>query len=157
MLIADHEKYHAMAPKDVGLKAVMPLQVTRTTAETGEQFTFEVPIYPDDSREMVKDRVNFALSIMQDRMEDINQSMVEAREKAQKAFRAKAMTNQVRALEKRLKRGKISQEEFDKELAEISAKFGDAIAAIEAGNEIGGELEVLNDEADDQENQLAEA
>src|ERR1043165_7982919 len=105
MLRSGHEKYHKMSPGDVGLKAVMPIQISRTTAETGEQFTTEVPVYPDDSREQMNDRINFALSIMQDRMEDVNKAIVEAREKAQKAQKAMVMVRKVRALEKRLKKG----------------------------------------------------
>lgn len=131
MLMPSHEKYHKMSPKDVGLKDTMPLQLSRVTAETGEQFTFEVPIYPDDSREAVNDRVNFALSIMQDRMEDVNKAILEAKVVSEKAHKARQMTTQVRALEKRLKRGKITQEEYDKELALLDESFGDAMEATD--------------------------
>lgn len=150
MLMRDHARYHALSPKDVGLKDTMPLQITRTTAETGEQFTFEVPIYPDDSREKVNDRVNFALSIMQDRMEDVNKAVTEAREKAQKAHHAKVMVGKVRALEKRLKRGKITQETFDKEMEELNIAHGDAIEAVELESKSDDEVLAEQNSGQDQ-------
>lgn len=149
-----HERYHKLNPADLGLKAVMPLQVSRTTAETGEQFTIEVPIYPDDSREMLNDRVNFALSIMQDRLEDVNKAVVEARVKAQKAQAAKIMAAKVRALEKKKSRGKITEEQYQKELDELNAQFGDATESIDLENK--SDDEALAGEAEGK-SQVAEA
>ena len=149
MLMEDHERFHKLSPKDVGLQNVMPLQLSRTTAETGESFTFEVPIYPDDSREMVNDRVNFALSIMQDRLEDVNKAMVIAREKAQKAQHARAVANKVRALEKRLRKGKITQEAFDKEVEALDENFADAMAAVELEGK--SDDEVLSEDSSEEE------
>ncbi len=144
MLLKAHAKYHGLSPKDVGLQAIMPLQITRTTAETGEQFTFEVPIYPEDTREQMNDRINFALSIMQDRLEDVNAAITEQRLTAQKVHHAKAIANKVRALEKRLSRGKITKEEYDKEIAAMDEKFSDTMDALEIEGK--SDEEVLKEE-----------
>ncbi len=134
MILEDHAKYHDMGPKDVGLKEAVKLQVARTTDHTGEQFAFEIPIYPDDSREQVRDRVNFFLSIMHDRVEDVNQAMLESREKELKINHLRKaiennnqrFVNQTKALEKRLKRKAIKQAEFDEELAKLQAELKEA-------------------------------
>lgn len=134
------EKYHKMSPKDVGLQATMPIQISRTVAESGEQMTMEVPIYPDDSRDSMNDRINFALSVMQDRLENVNAAILEAKVKADKANQARIAVSQVRALEKRFKKGTIKKAKFDEELAELNEKFGDVMAGIELENKTDSEV-----------------
>lgn len=134
------EKYHKLSPKDVGLQATLPLQISRTVAESGEQMTMEVPIYPDDSREQMKDRINFALSVMQDRLEDVNAAILEAKKKADKANQARIAVAQVRALEKRLKKGTIKQAKFDEEMAALNEKFGDVMQEIDLEHKTDDEV-----------------
>lgn len=77
MLLAEHKKYHEMSPKDVVKQeqSVMSIDVARTTTHTGEQFHVTIPVYISDSREELRDRMQFCLSIMQERMEEENEAM----------------------------------------------------------------------------------
>ena len=129
-LMESHKPYHQLAPKDIGLQGPMPIQISRTTSQTGEQFTFEVPVYPDDTREVLRKRVNFALSIIQDRMEDENAAILERAKKA--ALRKAEKTNEmkVKAIERQLKRKKITQEEADLQLAEAKEDYAGALEQI---------------------------
>ena len=129
-----HEKFHKMSPKEAGIKADCAIQIARTTTQTGEQFVTEVPIYVEDTREQVNDRVGFFLSIMQDRMEDANKAMLEAAQRERDLYAAKNLVNQVKALEKRLQRGKITQEQFDEELAKLNAKAGKGLTLASEGS-----------------------
>lgn len=134
MLLDNHKKYHEMGPKDAGLKGEVKLQVARTTDHTGEQFAMDIPIYPDDSREQVRDRVNFFLSLIHDRVEDVNKAIVEMNEREQKLRHARELikrnlqtfANKAKALEKRLKRkGKdgITQSEYEHALENLKAEL----------------------------------
>lgn len=80
MLLQDHEKYHNMSPADIkweGTK-VCEFEVARQTEATGEQFCIKIPLFLEDTREVLMDRVNFVYSIIQDRMEDENKATVQA-------------------------------------------------------------------------------
>lgn len=149
MLLQDHEKYHTMGPGDVGLKEPMHVGIIRTTAQTGEQFQFDVPIYPDDSREMVRNRINFVLSIMQDRMEDENKAVEELNKKQQRLRHLKILieknnktfVNKAKALEKRLKRKAISKADYEAELEQLKAELKAANDPLQA--ELGSEGEIF--------------
>jgi hypothetical protein len=89
MLVKEHEKYHKMCPKDIrwdGTK-VSEIEVARQTEATGEQFCIKIPVFLEDSREILMDRVNFIYSIIQDRMEDENKATVEAARKRGETIR----------------------------------------------------------------------
>lgn len=87
-LLKEQEKYHQMSPTDVSMssdkKPVATIDVARTTNHTGEQFHVAVPVYADDTRDQVNDRLQFFLSIIQDRLEQENKAIVAQNEKAQK-------------------------------------------------------------------------
>lgn len=147
MILDDHKKYHDMGPADVGLKEPVFVQVARTTDHTGEQFAFNIPVYPDDSRDSVRDRVNFFLSIMHDRVEDINKAMIELDAKASESRQLKQLidrnnqtfVNKAKALEKRFKRKAIKQDEYDKELATLKAGLKEANEPLQQKLEDEGE------------------
>lgn len=147
MILAEHEKYHNMGPADVGLKETVFVQVARTTDHTGEQFAFNIPIYPDDSRESVKDRVNFFLSVMHDRVEDINKAMLELEAKGNRSRQLKTLidknnqtfVNKAKALEKKFKRKVIKQDEYDTELAALKAGLKEANEPLQKELEAQGE------------------
>lgn len=140
MMLAEHERAHSLGPIDVGLKNEMVINIARTTNQTGEQFHFQVPIYPDDSRDMVNDRVNFCLSIMQDRMEDENKRVLAQNELVSKARDAKMLieknhqtfVNKAKALEKSLRKGAFSEEEYKVKLTELQEGLAAANAQLEA-------------------------
>jgi thiamine kinase-like enzyme len=120
MLLEDHAKYHALGPADVGLQATAYLDIARTTSHTGEQFHVQVPVYKEDTREQLKDRVNFFLSIIQDRMEDENKAvnkMNEIRQLQTSIERnAKSFLTQKKALDKRLKKQQLTMEQYNADL-----------------------------------------
>lgn len=124
MMLPEHEKYHKMDAKDAHIKEKTIMHVTRNTTQTGEQFHAEIPVYPEDTREMVKERTNFLLSIIQDRLEDENKAVNEQTQKQQRindlaqaykrnhiSFQAKA-----KALKKELARKKLTLAEYDGQL-----------------------------------------
>ncbi len=127
MLLQEHKKYHEMGAQEAQLKEKTTVHVVRTTNQTGEQFHVEVPIYPTDDREAIKNRVNFFLSIIQDRMEDENKAMVDAQKKEyekralQEASQRnnQSFINQSKDLAKKLKQNKIKQLEHDTQLAKL--------------------------------------
>lgn len=140
MLLPEHEVFHKMGAKDAGLTEKTVVHVVRTTNQTGEQFHAEIPIYPDDSREVIKNRVNFFLSIIQDRMEDENKA-VQARDQETRRIHAiseamkrnnQSFANQSKALQKKLAKKQIKQAEFDSELGKIKANLITANQELEA-------------------------
>lgn len=154
MLKSGHERYHKLTPKDIALQSPMPIQISRTTSQTGEQFTFEVPVYPDDSREMVRDRVNFALSVIQDRMEDENAAILERAKRAATAKAAKVLEKKVKAVERQLKRGKIKQEEADLQLAEAKEDHAAELEQIKI--EFASDSEILQEETEEKDQAVAQ-
>ena len=139
-ILPEHEKYHTMDAKDAHIKEKIIMHVTRNTTQTGEQFHAEIPVYPEDTRQMVKDRTNFMLSIIQDRLEDENKAVNEQTQKQQRindlaqaykrnhiSFQAKA-----KALMKNVARKKMTLEEHDKELAQMKTNLELANKELEA-------------------------
>ena len=147
MLITEHEKYHKMTPKDVGLKEAMIINIARTTTATGEQFHFQVPVYPDDSREMVNDRVKFCFSFMQDRMEDENIAVDRLNKARQESTMLKVsidnnnklFVKQMNALKKRLRKGQIEASDFDLEVKKLQDGLVTANAELNKKLEDAGE------------------
>jgi len=83
MLVKDHAKYHAMKPEDIkwdGPK-VATIEYLRPTSNDGEQVSLAIPVFKDDSREQLTDRINFLYSVVQDRMEDNNKAVMESNQK----------------------------------------------------------------------------
>src|SRR5580692_600922 len=121
MMLPEHEKYHKMPASEAHIKEKTIMHVSRSTAQTGEQFHAEIPIYPEDTREQIKDRTNFMLSIIQDRLEDENRAVNARNEEQQKINGAamaiernkKSFISKTKALAKQLQRKKISKEEHD--------------------------------------------
>lgn len=77
-LLPEYEKYHSLGPKDVGIRnepAPMLVEIARQTNRTGEQITIKVPVYGDESRAVLHDRLQMAYSVLQDRMEDENKAV----------------------------------------------------------------------------------
>lgn len=82
-----HERWHSLGPKDCyfdqsgGLfkkgKAVASIRITRSTI-SDEQFEVIVPVFSDDSRESLDDRLGMFLSLAQDRREDAAKAWDEA-------------------------------------------------------------------------------
>jgi hypothetical protein len=143
MLLEEHAAYHKMAPKDVGLKAQTHIDVIRTTNQTGEQFHVQVPVYEDDTREAVKSRVNFFLSIIQDRMEDENKAVSKLNDTRQlKGIierNSQNFVNKKSALDKRLEKGKLTKEAYEIHLKELQDGLktanGDCLAKLDSMGE----------------------
>ena len=76
MFSAETEQHHLLSPKDLQLdsdkKPAMNIDIARTTNHTGEQLHVTVPIYGDETREAIMQRLGFAYSIIQERLESEN-------------------------------------------------------------------------------------
>lgn len=130
-LLKEHEKYHTLSPVDVGMstdkRQVATIDVARTTNHTGEQFHVAVPVYADDTREALNDRLQFFLSIIQDRLEEENKAVVAQNEKAQKirnlqeSMRRNGIhfKKKLEALKKRARKEKWEDAEFVAERAKL--------------------------------------
>ena len=149
MLLEDHAKYHKLGPSDVGLQATAYLDIARTTSHTGEQFHVQVPVYKEDSREQLKDRVNFFLSIIQDRMEDENKAvnkMNEIRQLQTSIERnGKSFLIQKKALDKRLKKQQLNLAEYNSELETLKENLKKANQTIlEKLDTMGHKMEAVD-------------
>lgn len=119
-LLPEYKKYHSMGPKDCrwGNKEdeAFVVQINRQTNSTGEQLAIQVPVYRDDTREQMLDKIYLAYAIVGERLEDENKVMMnltaQARARSQKeiadrkAMEAKAQED--RRLAKLTKKGLIS-------------------------------------------------
>lgn len=94
----EHQKYHQSAPNDLFWgktsimkkpSVVMAFQVTRSTIDN-EQISFSVPVFEQDSRADIKDRMGFAFSIVQDRLDDANKAWGEAAKRAEEEAELRA-------------------------------------------------------------------
>ncbi len=87
MLLPEHAQYHKLGPKDCAFKSykkkVADVNICRNTSTTGEQISILIPIYSDDSRKEMDDRLGMAYSILQDRLEAENKVMAVLNEKQQ--------------------------------------------------------------------------
>jgi hypothetical protein len=87
-----HERFHKLGPQDVswgkeveGKKTVvMSFSVTRSTIDN-EQVSMQVPVFAEDSRETLEDRMGFAFSVVQDRLDEAAKAWEEAAQTAEKA------------------------------------------------------------------------
>lgn len=144
MLLKEHEVYHKMDAAQAQLKEKAVMHIARTTNATGEQFHCEVPIYPDDTRAQIKTRLNFFLSLIQDRMTDENEAVMrnnlehQRKVATQEALRRnnESFAKQAKALKKRI--GKIdhtgkglSESEYETQLADLKSKLAQANAELE--------------------------
>jgi hypothetical protein len=84
MLLPEHAMYHKFGPKDLKWdgEKVSEFAVTRTTSATGEQCQILCPIFKDDSRDDMMNRIHMCYSILQERMEDENKVTLALEEKA---------------------------------------------------------------------------
>lgn len=136
-LLPEHERYHTLGPKDVGVdgdkKPAMTIDVLRTTNNTGEQLHIQVPIYGDDSRDQLRDRLNFAYSILQERLEDENKA-VEWRNKRMEIVRraaeaskrnAERLQKKLNHLQKLARKSKWGEAKFIEERDKLMAEFNE--------------------------------
>ena len=164
-LLEEHDKYKAMGPSDVFKKEgepAMAIQVSRSTSHTGEQFSFECPIWKDDTREDVKNRLYWALSIVQDRLEEENEAMIriEAANQKTRLKQEAAKRNEKRYNQrlKDLKRAKIKESWTDEahqtKVDEETAKYKESLSLLEAA-ETPMEIAQLIDKGESSEAQAA--
>lgn len=138
MLLKEHEVYHKMDATQAQLKEKAVMHIARTTNATGEQFHCEVPIYPDDTRAQIKTRLNFFLSLIQDRMTDENEAVMrnnlehQRKVATQEALRRnnESFAKQAKALKKRIGKG-LSESEYETQLADLKSKLAQANAELE--------------------------
>jgi hypothetical protein len=75
-------------------KKVSQIEFLRPTSGDGEQVSLACEIFSDDTRKEIEDRFNFLFSIVQDRLEDQNKAVHEAKskylDKVEQRFRAQA-------------------------------------------------------------------
>lgn len=90
MLLEKHERFHKLGLSDLkwDAKPVTEVLVQRQTAMTGETLSIAVPLYADDTREVLNDRMGLFFSIMQDRMEDENERVMELEQQVTEQRRA---------------------------------------------------------------------
>jgi dipeptidase len=94
MLVRDHEKYHKMGAGDIKWSGnkVGQIEFLRPTSGDGEQCSVACEIFHDDTREDITKRFNWLFSIVQDRLEDQNRAVHEAKsrylDKVEERFKA---------------------------------------------------------------------
>lgn len=156
MLLDEHEGYHKIGPKDVGLQTHAKIDVVRTTSVTHEQFHIEIPVYPDDSREMLRNRVGMFLSVIQDRLEEENKA-VNALNKKQQTLRIaqesikrnnKLFTDKKRKLDKQLRQKNIGDDEYKAKLKELQDELAKANETFSKSLEDEGLAAQTAEEAD---------
>lgn len=98
-LLPRYTHYHKKGAKDIAWGKEEDLgfhvQLQRATSVTNEQFAIQIPIYKTDTREEMRDRLQLAYSIVQERLEDENDSMIELHNRQQEQQRA-AMEEQLK-------------------------------------------------------------
>jgi multidrug efflux pump subunit AcrB len=144
MILPEHEKYHKMNAKEADIREKTIMHVSKTTSMGGEQLHAEIPIYPDDTREQITDRMNFMFSLLQERLETENKA-IENKNQAQQRIHDISMAikrnhlsfqTKSRALQKNLSKKKISQANYDQEMIDLKAKLDEANRQLEEG--LGG-------------------
>lgn len=157
-MLPELEKYHSMSPKDVGLsgekKQVTVIDVARTTNHTGEQFHVAVPVYAEDTRQELRDRIYFFLSIVQERLEEENRAIQVANDRNQKLRNVQATVKrnalhfqkQLAALQKRAKKEKWQDEEFLAERTKLLKGLKDANHQLISSLESEEDRKTISDE-----------
>lgn len=151
-LSSKHRKYHELSPCDVFTKEETPItsyDVGRATSATGEQFHFSCPVYKSDTREELNNRIQFLMSIVQDRLEEENEAMQEAEAEVTKARRKGEVMKrnrskydaELKALKKEAKKKGWTEEETTTKVTELTNKFEKAQELV-AGAE---DLETIMD------------
>lgn len=131
--------FHSIGPKDIGLdperKPAMNIGIVRTTNQTGEQIHIDCPVYGDETREVLKQRLGFAYSVLQDRLEEENKA-VAWQNKRQQTIRSVIAADKKNAerLEqlfakcaKDAKRHKWTEEKYKEERDKIRAEADKAL------------------------------
>lgn len=141
MLLSEHQPYHVMGPKDIGLdpdkKSAMTIDVLRTTNHTGEQLHVQVPVYGNETREEVQQRLGFVYSLIQDRLEEENKAVAWRNERSDIIRRASEMsrrnqerlTKQLRLLDRKRKSERWTEETFIAERTKLMKEF-EAVDAV---------------------------
>jgi hypothetical protein len=151
-----YEVHKSLGAKDV-LKDSTPLtqvSVTRVTSKTGEQFHMDCPIYGDDTREEINERMGMFLSIIQDRLEEENAAWNEIEEEQLKKRLIKEATKrnkasyekQKAALDKRVAKKKITVEQYEAEVAELKTTFETANTKLAEPETAEGIVEVASEQ-----------
>lgn len=107
-------KFHGVGPKDIPNgkpeEVLFHVQIQMETGH-GEQMAIQVPVFVHDSREQVRDRVNLALSIPQERKEDFGAAVDElnqmARDAREQERQRQISAQQAAKMEKLAKKGKL--------------------------------------------------
>jgi hypothetical protein len=95
MLIPRHEKLHKLGCNDFkwGKKPVTTIQISRTVSEA-EQWGVAVPVYAEDTREVLYNRTMLFATLLQERMEEYNEAwQVLADKKKEEALTKKALAD----------------------------------------------------------------
>ena len=89
-MLKKHERFHKLGPADLNWdeKPLTEVLVQRQTSMTGETISISVPVYAADTREVLNDRMGLFFSIMQDRMEDENERVMELEKQIQDKVKA---------------------------------------------------------------------
>lgn len=142
MLLPEHERFHKLSPKDVKLqgdkKHAMVFDIQRTTLHTGENVHVSVPVYDDDSREELNDRIGFAFSVIQDRLEQENLAVTWRSDREQEIRQANEvqkrnlaeLQKQLKEVEKAARKSKWDAETLDAKKSEIQEKYKMAMDPI---------------------------
>lgn len=87
-----HRRWHSLGPKDCkwpgAKKAVTSISVTRSTIDN-EQMSIAIPVFCDDTREDLSDRLGMMLSVVQERLDESAEAWREVRTRAEEANAAK--------------------------------------------------------------------
>lgn len=140
MLLDEHAKYHKLGPKDCNWegKQCAEIAIARQTSALGEQCEIKVPIFTEDTREQMMDKIHMAYSIMQERMEDQNkvvmgleaQSKVRANEETlrrQSKDRNKSRyEKELKAMRRQGHKEHWMTDKLEKEELDLAAKFNEA-------------------------------
>jgi hypothetical protein len=141
MFNKESERFHTLGPKET-IKSGDPafrIGIVRTTSYTGEQFHIDCPVYADDSRAELHDRVGMCLSVIQERLEEENEAMVEINEREQKTrLREEVIKRNVmkfnkdkKDLEKEAKKAGWKPETLEAKIKDLEERFDTAQKTLE--------------------------
>jgi hypothetical protein len=99
----EHKRLHTLGPKDVAWgqdnKPVSIIGITKSVSE-GEQWSVNVPVFSDDSRESLKDRAWMLATLLQERLDEYADAWKEADKKMREETTSEQATGTVTKLKK---------------------------------------------------------
>lgn len=77
-----HKRFHGLGPADVTWheKPLCAIAITKSVSE-GEQWSVNVPIFKEDTRESLRDRAWMLATLLQDRLDEYATAWKEAEER----------------------------------------------------------------------------